>query len=630
MHTPPLHMPHEPAPPSSHPAPTFVPRPTCPPHPRAPLAIGLHPTALHPTAPLAAGLLATGILLAGGVLPADGGARADEPRPPAVIDLSLTVAADLPCVWPVGMTPLAVVPTATFGRTGRHRDMLVIDEHTGTQWDAPAHFVPPPGSSADGAGPMGLVTGEKVPAWQFCGAACVIDLTKHRDEAAPGESFLIGPEHVRAWELAHRPVGPGDVVCFRTGYTDAYYAPFPAGERFVADSLRKKTPGWAAPTPETMTYLADRGVMTLVSDGASMGPLPNLAVATHQAGGRRGMVWVECATNLDSLPATGGFVAILPAKHAGGSGGECRLLAVTEPKLAATLVARARAKHVVDLSVTLDENLPVVWPGWSPGEEGGRYIAKVLNAFSKERGPFFALGHLFDSFAGTHVVLPSFALPADRAEIAAAEPAIRAAVAAYELRHGPLGTSALRTAEAPLETMMGPAHVVDVRGLVGTAVVAAGKPASPLVTAEWLDREAARRPFLPGEVVLFCSGHTDRTLRPLPAAPAVEPCFAMPLAGTAEGWPALAPEAVAWLAGKGVRCLGTDGPTLGGVDPEIAREVEWLAGSRGLVVVEMLTGLAAIADREAFFLFAPIKIGGTRGGYGRALALLANGPGGPP
>jgi kynurenine formamidase len=40
----------------------------------------------------------------------------------------------------------------------------------------------------------------------------------------------------------------------------------------------------------------------------------------------------------------------------------------------------------------------------------------------------------------------------------------------------------------------------------------------------------------------------------------------------------------------------------------------------------MLTGLEAIAGRDAFFLFAPIKIAGTRGGYGRALALVAEGP----
>ena len=551
---------------------------------------------------------------------------AERVSPPAVVDLSLTVAADLPCVWPVGMTPLAVVPTATFGRTGRHRDMLVIDEHTGTQWDAPAHFVPPPDSGLDGAGPMGVVTGDKVPAWQFCGEACVIDLTKHRDAAAPGESFLIGPEHVREWEITHRPVGPGDVVCFRTGYTDAYYKPFPAGERFVADALRKRAPGWAAPKPETMTYLADRGVKTLAVDGASMGPLPDLAVATHRAGGNRGMVWVECATNLGSLPATGAFVAILAAKHAGGSGGECRMVAITEPGRAASLIARAKAKAVVDLSVTLDENLPIVWPGWGPGEEGGRYIAKVLNAFSKERGPFFALGHLFDSFAGTHVVLPSFSLPADRAEITAADPAIRAAVATYEQAHGPLGTSALRTAAAPLERMMGPAHVVDVRDLVGTASFTAGKPAGPIVTRAILERHARTRPFRPGEAVLFQTGHTDRTFRPMPPLPEQDACLAMPLAGTAEGWPAVAADALAYLAEQGVGLIGTDAPSLSGVDPALAQQLDWFAASRELTVVAMLTGLEAIADREAFFLFAPIKIAGTRGGYGRGLALVEPGP----
>jgi len=547
-----------------------------------------------------------------------------------IVDLSLTVAADRPCVWPVGMTPFGVVPTATFGRTGRHRDMLVIDEHTGTQWDAPAHFVPPPDSGLPGAGPMGLITGEKVPVWQFCGEACVIDLTEHRDEAAPGASFLIGPEHVRAWELKHRPLGPGDVVCFRTGYTDAFYKPFPEGERFVSDALRKKAPGWAGPKPETMTYLADRGVMTLAIDSASMGPIPDLAAATHQAGGSRGMVWVECATNLGSLPATGAFVALLPAKHAGGSGGECRLIAVTDPALSATLIARAKARGVVDLSVTLDEKLPVVWTGWSAGEEGARYVAKVINDFAKQRGPYLAVSHLFDSCAGTHVVLPGCPLPADLVELAAAEPAIREAVAAYEKRHGPLGTSTLRTAEASLADTMGPAHVVDVRELAGTAAFSAGKPASPLVTRAVLEKHAAARPFRAGEVVLFRSGHTDATLRPIPELPALDGCFAMPLTGAAAGWPALAPDAVAFLADRGIRCIGTDGPTLGGVDPVNAREVDWLAATKGIAVVGMLTGLDAIADRDAFFVFAPVKIAATRGGYGRGLALVADARQTPP
>ena len=77
-----------------------------------------------------------------------------------------------------------------------------------------------------------------------------------------------------------------------------------------------------------------------------MGPLPDLAVATHQAGGAFGMIWIECGTNFKALPPTGAFYALLPAKHAGGSGGEARVLAITEPKLAARLIEAARGKRV--------------------------------------------------------------------------------------------------------------------------------------------------------------------------------------------------------------------------------------------------------------------------------------------
>jgi len=353
-----------------------------------------------------------------------------------------------------------------------------------------------------------------------------------------------------------------------------------------------------------------------------MGPLTNMAVATHQAGGSRGMIWVECGTNFGSLPATGSFVAILAAKHAGGSGGECRCVAVNDPAIAAELIARAKGHRVADLSVTLDENLPVVWPGRSPGEEGARYVSKVLNRFSRERGPFFALTHLFDSFAGTHLVLPGFALPAADGERAVADTAVRAAIEAHERRHGPLGASAVRTEAAPLERTMGPAHVVDVRSLRGTATFAEGRPAGPAISREFLETHAATRPFRPGEVVLFFSAHSDETFKPLPAAPEQDACLVKPLAGAAEGWPAPTPEAVAWLAAQGIGCIGTDAPTLGGVDAEAALEVDRVAAALGIHVVAFLTNLGAIAGKDSFFLFAPIKIEGTRGGYGRALALF--------
>ena len=40
-----------------------------------------------------------------------------------------------------------------------------------------------------------------------------------------------------------------------------------------------------------------------------------------------------------------------------------------------------------------------------------------------------------------------------------------------------------------------------------------------------------------------------------------------PLAGKAAGWPTPELEVITYLANKGVRLIGTDGPTLGGVDP---------------------------------------------------------------
>lgn len=550
-------------------------------------------------------------------------ARAQGPVPAdKVRDLSLLVARDLPCVWPLGMTPFAVVPTATFPRAGRHRDMLIIDEHTGTQWDAPAHFVPPPDSGLPGAGPNGLITGEKVPAWQFCGEACVIDITPFRDKAENGKGRLIGPDVVKEWEKQHRPLGKGDVVLFRSDYTDSYYKPFPAGDRFVAKALRKEAPGWPAPNPQTMEYLADRGVMTLGLDGASMGALPDMAVPTHQAGGKRGMIWVECATNLKSLPTTGSFFAILAAKHAGGSGGECRCVAITEPAIARELIVRVKEKSVADLSVTLQEDLPIVWPGRGPGEEGGRYVSKVLNAFSPQRGPYFALTHLFDSHAGTHVNLPSFALPADAAEMAKADPVVRDRLATFQAKFGPLPVNLATTEAMPLQQAMGDLHVVDLRPLTGKANYSEAKPAGPVVLPEFLEEHAKTHPFKQGEIVVFRTGHSDAKLKPLPGAPEKDALFVLPLEGKAEGWAAVSPKAIEWLAGQGIRCVGTDGPTLGGVDPDLSQQVDWMAGMKGMAVVEFLTNLQAVEGKQAFFLFAPIKIEGTRGGYGRALAIF--------
>jgi tricorn protease len=82
----------------------------------------------------------------------------------------------------------------------------------------------------------------------------------------------------------------------------------------------------------------------------------------------------------------------------------------------------------------------------------------------------------------------------------------------------------------------------------------------------------------------------------------------------------LGPEAIVYLAKKGIRCVATDGPSLGGVDPRRALMTYWALGSRGMVGIEFLTNVRDLPEK-AFFVFAPVKIQHCHGGPGRAIAL---------
>ena len=97
-------------------------------------------------------------------------------------------------------------------------------------------------------------------------------------------------------------------------------------------------------------------------------------------------------------------------------------------------------------------------------------------------------------------------------------------------------------------------------------------------------------------------------------------CLDDPLNGKSEGWPAPGPAAIRYLAKSGVRCVATDAPNLGGVEPKRALMMYWALGGAGMVGVEFLTNLAGVPD-GAYFLFAAVKIQGCHGGPGRCLAF---------
>jgi len=548
------------------------------------------------------------------------GARAaDETVPagesPRFVDLSLMVSPSFPCTWPDGFPTFRIEHYLRIGPDSHYNsDLLTIDGNTGTQLDVPPHSVARPELKLPNSGPLGNAFLDKTPAWQLVGEACVVDCRDLLDSTPNGQSSLVQRNRIMQWEQQHRALQPGDVVWFRSDYTDRYYLPFPAGRRFIAEPLERKAPGWPDPDPDCMEYLATRRVMTLGTDSPSMGPIPDLAEPTHYAGLKHGMIWTESATKLGELPTTGAFCCVLPPKHKDGPYGEARAFAIVGGP-APKLIAAAREKRVIDLTPTMSIDHPLTWPGRGVGRHRQRYT-KADFLFAPNLGFYHHL-HLFDSHAGTHLVPPAYALPAAEFDYRNYAPEARGWYEEFQKRFGPPGSSDVTAERVPLAQTCGPARVIRVKQLVGTTK-SSEWPASPPVTPALIQEyEAATSPLKAGEIVVLCTGHIDAHYKPLPEGAA---CLADPINGKSEGWPALSAEAALYLAERGIRCVGTDAPTLGGVDERQALMTYWALGGRGMVGVEFLTQVESLPD-GAYFLFAPIKIEGCHGGPGRAIAL---------
>jgi kynurenine formamidase len=535
---------------------------------------------------------------------------------PRFVDHSLLIAPEYPCTWPAAPFPrFQIIHERVIGPDSPYNiDVLLIDGNTGTQLDVPPHSVARPDLKREKSGPLGLMFTDKIEPWQFCGEACLVDVRDLLDQAPKGESPLVKAEHVARFEARHRRVRFGDVVLFYSGYSDAYYRPFPEGDRFIADALDRKAPAYPDPDPECMEFLASRGVMSLGTDSASMGPLPTLAEPTHYAGLKHGMIWTESATNLGELPATGAFYCILSPKHKDGPYAEGRAFSIVGDSWPRRLIDAARNKRVVDLSPTLAPNLPVTSPGVGAGRHRQVYL-KVDFLYS-EYLDLWHHTHLMDAMAGTHLVPPAYALPPADASVSYS-PEVRAWLAEYERKFGKRGVSTMTAEGVPIEWTCGPARVIDATSLAGT-VDRKLWPMSPEITPDHIRTyEAQHGPLKPREVVIFRTGHLDRHFRPQPNDAGV---WSDPLAGKAEGWPAPGPDAVVYLKSKGIRCIATDAPDLGGVDPKRALMTYWALGSREMVGVEFLHNVGDVPE-GSFFLFSALKIRDCHGGPGRALAL---------
>jgi kynurenine formamidase len=254
-----------------------------------------------------------------------------------VVDLSLLLAEELPCWWSTHM-PFQQKTFTYFdergdaarrviNRSGAYQTRwLLVDEHTGTHVDAPAHFFPEPDTGLPGATQIGTVTVEQLPLTQLMGPAVVIDIPADLPGGAPGVSPVIPPALIEDFEADHGPIRAGEVVLLRSGW-DRLYRPGDDGSAYCFDPLvRQSAVGWPAPEPPAMRVLRERGVRCVGTDSPSMGSVHDGA-PVHREGLGAGLVFVEALAGLHQLPVRGAFFCFAPLNLARGTGAPGRAFA---------------------------------------------------------------------------------------------------------------------------------------------------------------------------------------------------------------------------------------------------------------------------------------------------------------
>lgn len=189
-------------------------------------------------------------------------------------------------------------------------------EHTGTHFDAPAHWVTGkdfPRNTVDTIDPA-----------RFFGPAAVVDASA---EVASDPDWLLTPEFLRAWEARHGRIPQGGWLLFRTGWSKRLATPGAFANRREDGA---HTPG---PTRDTVRWLIDErdirgfGVETINTDAgqAHTWAEPNPCHALMHGANRFGL---QCLNNLDQLPPQGAFILAAPLKIQAGSGSPLRVLAL--------------------------------------------------------------------------------------------------------------------------------------------------------------------------------------------------------------------------------------------------------------------------------------------------------------
>ncbi len=198
---------------------------------------------------------------------------------------------------------------------GWYWNNIACGEHTGTHFDAPAHWV------TGKHYPDGYT--DTVSVQRFIAPAVVIDCVK---EAAADEKFLIEPSHIEAWEKKHGRIPDGAWVLMRTDWSKRED---PA--KFL--NMKEDGPHVPGPSAAAVKFLVTQrnvngwGVEAVGTDAGQAFAFEPAFPAHHLMHGAN-KFGLASLCNLDQLPATGAVLITPPLKIEKGSGSPLRVLAL--------------------------------------------------------------------------------------------------------------------------------------------------------------------------------------------------------------------------------------------------------------------------------------------------------------
>lgn len=238
-----------------------------------------------------------------------------------VIDLTQTLSPDFPQIalppemgqcWPFRIEEISHYDERG---PGWYWNNFSCGEHTGTHFDAPAHWI------SGRHLPHGTV--DTLPVQKLVAPAVVIDC---HAQATADPDYLLTVADIEAFEAQHGRIAPGSWVLMRTDWSkrtdpEAY-------QNF--DETGQHTPG---PGTEAVQFLVEQrdvlgfgseAIGTDAGQGFHLRPPYPCHYFMHGAG-RWGL---QCLCNLDQLPPTGSVLVTPPLKIEKGSGSPLRVLAL--------------------------------------------------------------------------------------------------------------------------------------------------------------------------------------------------------------------------------------------------------------------------------------------------------------